>query len=69
MGLYFEYWVMVVALFLGRGLEEQSPVMLGDGVAAPQMPAAFTPELETHFGAQFRHWKSPVRRLHYVDFK
>ena len=49
--------------------EEQSPVMLGDGVAAPRMPAAFTPELETHFGAQFRHWKSPVRRLHYVDFK
>ena len=24
MGLYFEYWVMVVALFLGRGLKDDA---------------------------------------------
>ena len=49
--------------------EEQSAVRLGDGVAAPQMPPAFKPEQEEHFGARFLHWKSPVCLLHYVDFK
>ena len=49
--------------------EELSPVCLGDGVEAPQMPAMFKPEREMHAGSTFLHWKSPVRKLHYVDFK
>ena len=49
--------------------EELSTICLGEGVEAPQMPGMFRPERETHAGSTFLHWKSPVRKLHYVDFK
>lgn len=49
--------------------EEQCATVLGDGVEAPQMPRQFRPQREVHAGSTFLHWKSPVRLLHYVDFK
>lgn len=49
--------------------EEQSFIVLESGVEAPQMPSAFKPRQERHYGADFLHWLSPVRLKHYVDFK
>lgn len=48
--------------------EEHSPLVLGNGVAAPTMPAEFVAERENHYGVEYFHWKSPVLLRHYVDF-
>jgi len=48
--------------------EEISPQCIGEGVPAPTMPRAFTPQVEEHFGRTYRHWLSPVLAKNYVDF-
>ncbi len=48
--------------------EEISPQRIGEGVPAPTMPRAFTPQVEEHFGRSYRHWISPVLAKNYVDF-
>lgn len=48
--------------------EEISPQRIGEGVPAPTMPRAFTPQVEEHFGRTYRHWLSPVLAKNYVDF-
>ena len=48
--------------------EEVCPQRIGEGVPAPSMPRAFTPQVEEHFGRTYRHWISPVLAKNYVDF-
>lgn len=48
--------------------EECSTIRLGSGVAAPQMPEVFVPEVETHYGVTYNHWQSPLLQHNYRDF-
>lgn len=71
--LYVEGGQATLQSFIERDLwdeawEERSSVVLGEGVPAPKMPSRFTPTLEEHYGAQYRHWRSPIVEKNYVDF-
>lgn len=71
--LFVEGGLATLQSFIERDLwdeawEEQSKVILGNGVAAPEMPSEFRFEREWHYGVEFRHWKSPVVQQNYVDF-
>lgn len=71
--LYVEGGQATLQSFIERDLwdeawEERSSVVLGSGVPVPTMPSRFTPTLEEHYGARYRHWRSPILEHNYVDF-
>lgn len=71
--LYVEGGQATLQSFIERDLwdevwEERSQVVLGEGVPAPTMPARFLPTIEEHYGATYRHWRSPILERNYVDF-
>lgn len=71
--LFVEGGAATLQSFIERDLwdeawEEQSAVVLGEGISAPEIPTEFHYDGELHYGVVYRHWKSPVLRQNYVDF-